>query len=206
MIRINLLSDGKKSVTRKKRASVKLLPAAEDRSRVLLTGAVLLGLLAYGIVYWIKDRQVKMEEGRVAAAEIEVQRLQAIIKEVEDFKAKKAALEHKIEVITQLKQNQQGPVRIMDMVSRALPELLWLDRLELSTSNLVLTGQALNTNAVAAFMDNLDDNPEFQEPVLRDVRQQGQAQLYSFVVAAGYSLAAPAAAAKSDAAAPTGAN
>lgn len=206
MIRINLLSDGKKSVTRKKKAAVKLLPAAEDRSRVLLSGALLLGLLAYGIVYWIKDRQVKEEEGKVAAAEVEVQRLQAIIKEVEDFKAKKGELEHKIEVITQLKQNQQGPVRIMDMVSRALPELLWLDRLELSGSNLVLTGQALNTNAVAAFMDNLDDNPEFQEPVLRDVRQQGQAQLYTFVVAAGFSLRPPASEAKSGEAQPVGAN
>lgn len=204
MIRINLLSDGKKSVTRKKRPAVKLLPAAEDRSRVLLTGAVLLSLFAYGVLFWIKDRQVKAEEGRVATAEIEVQRLQAIIKEVEDFKAKKAGLEHKIEVISQLKQNQQGPVRIMDMVSRALPELLWLDRLELSASNLVLTGQALNTNAVAAFMDNLDDNSEFQEPVLRDVRQQGQAQLYSFVVAAGYSITGPAAATKAGEGSSTG--
>ena len=44
-----------------------------------------------------------------------------MIKEVEEYKAKKAELEHKIEVINDLKHNQRGPVQIMDQVSARCP-------------------------------------------------------------------------------------
>ena len=186
MIRINLLSDGKKTVTRKKKAPMKVLPQGADLARLLLLGAVVLGLTPFGVVYYVKKKTIENKTALVQAAEVEVQRLQAIIKEVEQFKAKKAELEHKINVISQLKQNQRGPVRLMDLVSRSLPELLWLDRLSVAGNNVTLTGQAFNTNAVASFMDNLDQAPELTEPILRETRQAGT--VYSFTISVGYSL------------------
>ena len=186
MIRINLLSDGKKTVTRKKKAPMKVLPQGADLARLLLLGALVLGLTPFGVVYYVKKKTIENKTALVQAAEVEVQRLQAIIKEVEQFKAKKAELEHKINVISQLKQNQRGPVRLMDLVSRSLPELLWLDRLSVAGNNVTLTGQAFNTNAVASFMDNLDQAPELTEPILRETRQAGT--VYSFTISVGYSL------------------
>ena len=186
MIRIHLLSDGKKTVTRKKKAPMKVLPQGADLARLLLLGALVLGLTPFGVVYYVKKKTIENKTALVQAAEVEVQRLQAIIKEVEQFKAKKAELEHKINVISQLKQNQRGPVRLMDLVSRSLPELLWLDRLSVAGNNVTLTGQAFNTNAVASFMDNLDQAPELTEPILRETRQAGT--VYSFTISVGYSL------------------
>jgi Tfp pilus assembly protein PilN len=192
MIRINLLSDGKKTVTRKKKAAMKVVPEGRELGRLLLFATLILGLLPFGVVWYVKKKTIEAKQNEVAANDIEIERLQAIIKEVEDFKAKKAALEHKIEVITQLKQNQQGPVRLMDIVSRSLPELLWLDRMTVSASEVTIAGQAFNTNAVASFMDNLDQAPELSEPILRETRQAGP--VYSFTITVGYSMRPQAAA------------
>ena len=43
-----------------------------------------------------------------------------------------------VAVINELKSNQRGPVRVMDYISRALPELLWLDRIKMNASNMTL--------------------------------------------------------------------
>ena len=57
----------------------------------------------------------------------EAQKLESAINAVNDFQKKKDSLQKRIDLINQLKQNQKGPVRIMDQVSRDLPDLVWLD-------------------------------------------------------------------------------
>ena len=69
-------------------------------------------------------------------------------------------------------------------MSDALPQLTWLTRMEVNQSNLRLTGQAFNTNAIAQLIENLDRVAEFQEPVLRDTTQRSG--LYSFVIECQY--------------------
>jgi type IV pilus assembly protein PilN len=105
---------------------------------------------------------------------------------VEEFKRKQADLERKIEVITNLKNQQTGPVRVMDAVSRALPELLWLERMSVSGSQIRLAGKAFNVNAISNFIENLDKIPEFKEPRVQQVRERGD--VYQFTVDVPYSL------------------
>ena len=108
----------------------------------------------------------------IAEAEKEVEELSSVIKEVDDYKAKKTELERKIKVIGDLKLNQRGPVKVMDNISRSLPELLWLDHLTMSASTIEIDGRAFNTNAVANFIENFDKVPEFGEPTLKDARSR----------------------------------
>ena len=145
-----------------------------------------LGLLGY----WLYLRnEVKERDVAIAEAQREVDELAQVLQEVEDYKAKKAKLEHKIQVINELKRNQWGPVRIMDQISNSLPELLWLDRMTLASNNIELHGRAFNTNQVAAFIENLGKVPEFQEPRLRDTAKQGP--VYQFVITFNFSAAPP---------------
>jgi type IV pilus assembly protein PilN len=111
-----------------------------------------------------------------------------VIKEVDDYKSKKAELERKIGIINDLKANQRGPVRVMDYVSRALPELLWLDQMIMKGDSIHLEGRAFNTNAVANFIDNLDKVPEFDEPTLKSNELQ-QGGVYKFVINLNFSFA-----------------
>ncbi len=121
-----------------------------------------------------------------------MEELKQVIQEVEDYKIKKAELERKIDVINGLKANQRGPVQIMDQVSRALPELLWLNNLDVTPTTIDLRGSAFNMSAVANFIDNLDKVDEFAEPILNDATQKAargaRSEIYDFKVNLGYSF------------------
>lgn len=188
MIRINLLAEGKRPVAvRRTRTSA---PVQHEWAIWCLVGAVLLGILVLGGWWWKLNRQIVNNRQEIARAEEEVRELEAIIKEVEEYKLKKAELEHKISVIKQLKENQRGPVRVMDAISKALPELLWIDRMQVGASNITLVGRAFNSNAVANFIENLDRVADFQEPVLRDLQERGPVYVYTIVF--NYSYLRPA--------------
>jgi Tfp pilus assembly protein PilN len=151
---------------------------------------------------------VKTRDTQIAAAQREVDELAQVLQEVEEYKAKKAKLEHKINIINELKRKQWGPVRIMDQISNSLPELMWLDSMQMQGNNIEVHGKAFNTNQIAAFIENLGKVPEFQEPRLRDTSKQGP--VYSFVITFNFSIveppapAAPGEAPAAAAAAPAG--
>jgi type IV pilus assembly protein PilN len=183
MIKINLLSEGKRpAAVRKARAA----GAVRDLALWMLLLGALLGVLAAAGYWWYLNGKLKEKQEEVAQVQKEVDALQAVIKEVEDFKKKKKNLADKIAVINELKSNQRGPVRVMDYISRALPELLWLDRLKMNASSIEIDGRAFNPNAVANFMDNLDKVPEFKEPVLKDTNAEGN--VYRFSITFDYSF------------------
>jgi type IV pilus assembly protein PilN len=101
------------------------------------------------------------------------------IKKVEQLEARREALRHKINVINELKRNQQGPVRILDEVSRALPELVWLTKLTLKGNEVAVSGNAMDENAVANYISNLDASPFFDEPLLKNLAR-GRGDTFSF--------------------------
>ncbi|HVR06950.1 MAG TPA: PilN domain-containing protein [Thermoanaerobaculia bacterium] len=188
MIKINLLSEGKRpAAVRKARTPG---AASQDVAMWMLLVGAFVGVLAAAGYWWYQNTKLKEKQDEVVQEQKEVDALQAVIKEVEDFKRKKKNLADKIAVINELKSNQRGPVRVMDYISRALPELLWLDRLKMNASSIEIEGRAFNPNAVANFMDNLDKVPEFKEPVLKDTSAQGNG-VYKFFVTFDYSFAPP---------------
>lgn len=190
MIKINLLSEGKRPAAVRRTRPASFLESENIALWALLVAVLLVGALPAAAWWWVTDRQVAENDERIAEQQREVDELAAIIAEVEEFKATQAELEHRIEVIEQLRRNQRGPVQVMDHISRALPELLWLDRMEMRGGNITLAGRAFNSNAVASFLENLDQVAEFQEPTLRDL-QEGREGIYSFSVGFGFAFAPP---------------
>lgn len=183
MIRINLLAEGKRpaAVRKARKPATSFLEGENIALWLLLATVLLVGVLPSAVWWWMKSSEVESNRQQIAAAQREVDELAAIIKEVEEYKAKQAELEHKIAVINDLRRNQRGPVQVMDAISRALPELLWIDRMSMNASQISLSGRAFNPNAIAAFGENLDQVPEFQEPILQDMRAQGEVYTYSLV-------------------------
>jgi len=187
MIKINLVGERKRPVAPSP-ASVSGLEGS-DLGNWALLGFVLLGVIvALGHMLYLNGK-IDDKETEVAEAQKEVDELEPYIREVEEFKARKVELERKVAVINQLKENQRGPVKVMDYVSRALPELMWLTKMDVGPTTITISGEAFNTNAVANFIENLDRVPEFQEPILRDTQQRGQ--IYTFVIAFNYSFQTP---------------
>lgn len=185
MIKINLLSEGKRPAAVRKKSAAKL--EGQDIGQYMLLAGIVIGLLALAGAWWLQSQKTADKQQEVAAAQREVDQLASVIKEVEDYKAKKAELERKIGIINDLKANQRGPVRVMDYISRALPELLWLDSMSMKPDSISVEGRAFNTNAVANFIDNLDKVPEFDEPTLKttDLQPGG---IYKFRIDFSYSF------------------
>ncbi len=187
MIKINLLSEGRRPVAAKE--PKKPVTANVDQASLALVALFALALLVALGHNFLLGRAVGEKKAEIAEAQREVDELAPIIREVEEFKARRAELERKVFVITDLKQRQHGPVQIMDHVSRSLPELLWLQKMEVLPNKILLTGQAFNTNAVANFIENLDLVAAFKEPVLKDTRFDKE--VYEFKIEFNYSFAPP---------------
>ena len=182
MIKINLLSEGRQKVTKTRTVAKSNL--ASEPANLWLVIILVVGLLVITGRYFMLSSEISEKGAEIAAVQKEVDELRPIILEVEQFEARKAELEHKISVINTLKENQRGPVEIMDQISKALPEMLWLTRMQLRGNAVTVNGQAFNTNAVANFLDNLDHVEGFAEPVLKDAAVRGRTGvgLFNFVV------------------------
>ncbi len=192
MIKINLLAEGKRPVVARRARQPLGGGGGPELANVALIAAIVLGLLVAGGWWLLLDQRIKKRDKEIAVAQKEVDELAQVIKEVEEYKAKKAELERKIGVINTLKDNQRGPVQIMDDVSRALPELLWLTGMDVGPATINLRGTAFNMSAVANLIDNLDKVEAFNEPILQDYTQRsqrGRSEIYDFKLNLGYSFA-----------------
>ncbi len=181
MIRINLLSEGRRPVVaRKAKASLSL--GGQDPNNILIIAGCVLGALVVGAWWYRLNSEFNEMQRRVRAAQVRYDELRPIIKQVDDFKKNSEDLERKVEIIKDLKRKQEGPVHVMDMVSRSIPELLWLDDMSVVGTTLSLRGKAFNTNAVAAFIENLGNVAEFEEPDPKNIQIGGRAgtEVYNF--------------------------
>jgi len=176
MIKINLLVEAR--AEKVARAPLLAFGAAKINNYIIL-GLVVIGLGFVGLRYWRLSSKLADIKAEIVNNQREYDRLKPIIAEVEAFKKKNAELKHKIEVIEKLKENQFGPVRVMDEVSKALPDLVWLTNMGLNGNVLTLQGQALNENAVANFIANLTASPFFAEPSLR-IMSQNERGVFTF--------------------------
>ncbi len=187
MIKINLISEAPTAaVSRKKRPEFSL--GAKQGDIILVT--VLAIAVAVSGTWWfiLKSKRADLKETQRQKT-VERDELQPFIDKVEELEAKRALLKRKVDVINDLKNKQRGPVRIMDEISRALPELIWLTKLELSGNNIKLTGEAMDENAVANYYSNLDASPFFEEPEVKDLSRRQED--FSFSLSAVFTYEPP---------------
>lgn len=187
MIRINLLTEARAAAARKKTG---LVPTGARLNNLILLGGVAMGLLYIGVMALILTSSSRHLDEEIAKAQEEVARLRSIIDEVKGYEIKKASLEAKIQLINNLKTNQRGPVRLMDEISRALPDLVWLTELTVAGNQVTLKGRTLSPNAVATYLENIKKSPFFAEPVFRNLgREAGSQGLYVWEMTLTFTIA-----------------
>src|SRR5712692_11684857 len=148
---------------------------------MLVVAGIAIGVVVGGGWWVIEKNKLSTRREEVAAKTREAQRLESIIKEVEEYQRRKDSLQKRIDLINQLKQTQKGPVKIMDRVSQDLPDLVWLDRMNMSGGAITINGRGLNPNAIANFVENIKNDPLFEEPDLSSLAQTSVVPLvYSF--------------------------
>jgi type IV pilus assembly protein PilN len=75
--------------------------------------------------------------------------------QVDQFQQRKSILENKVLVIEQLRLAQKSPVHMMDEISKALPDFVWLTSMDEVKGALRFQGQSNSLAAVADFISGL---------------------------------------------------
>ncbi len=166
MIRINLLEQRRPEQGEKKA----VLPA----DRMAVAGIVAVIVLTAGFIGWrwyaLNSRLSELKQ-EISRAEQERKELAKALQAVDEYQAKKDALQKRVELISDLKRKQKVPVHLLDQVSRQLPDYLWLERLAEQEGRVEIVGKATTFNAVSNFYNNLKNSPWFTDVVLGNTRQ-----------------------------------
>lgn len=184
MIRINLLA-GDRGVAVKK----KIGGAVTAAQRVTIAAALILlaTVMIVGWWFWSLRQQGQRLEADIARAEIEANQLRSVLASVQKFEARKAQLQQRVTLIEQLRRGQQGPVHILDEVSKALPDRLWLVSMSQRGAEFTIAGQTTSLTALSDFVANLEASKWFKRPVEivdSTVEQTGNGDLVRFSVKA----------------------
>ncbi len=184
---------------------INLLPAREARRRLVLRRqlqvAVVVVVAAIGGGVWgymaqnsnleahQQELQVSYEQAealKLGVGEEEVKRLEEVIKEVQQFETKQAALDKKVGAIEDIKTTQRRPARLLADISRSLPEQVWLVSIKETATGIQISGKSFDHVGIAAFMENLERSPSFGNVELVESKSellQGR-QVLAFTVVA----------------------
>jgi Tfp pilus assembly protein PilN len=171
LIKINLVREGRAVRGAGAVTGMPTAAGATGANNGLVIAGLVLGVLIAGAWWYIEKRTLADRQETVAQKQAEADRLQQIINEVAKYQKEKDSLKSRIELIKQLKQNQRGPVQLMDHVSQDLPDLVWLDKMSVSGGLVTIDGRGLNPNAIANFVENVKNDSMFEEPDLGNVTQ-----------------------------------
>lgn len=190
MIKINLVSEGKgpRSGGASAAAGAMTEAAPGDLNNKIVAALAIVGLLLAGAYWFIYNTKVNAKEATAVERRDEAQKLESIIAEVERFKQRKVRLEERINLINDLKRNQKMPVRVMDQISRNLPDLVWVDQMSVTGRTIELQGRALNENAIALFIEQVKNDPLFLEPNTKELTRQGNGNVFRYVMTFDYVL------------------
>ena len=159
MIRINLL--GVERQVKKKAI------AFDIGKQMTLACSLILVLAAAGIGYWyyaLQQRSAQVDAD-IARAQQEQLRLQSIIREVAQFDAQRAQLQQRVQLIEQLRSGQSIPVQLLDVVSKSIPDMLWLTNMEQKGNDVTIEGNSTTLIALSDFVGNLGTSPLLQKPI-----------------------------------------
>jgi type IV pilus assembly protein PilN len=98
----------------------------------------------------------------IASTQADLEKYEAIAKQVNKMKQDLKRLEEKMDIIVQLEANRTGPVRFMDALTEVVvADKMWLTSLNESGGNMELRGMATDNKIVADFMTRLENLPIF---------------------------------------------
>jgi type IV pilus assembly protein PilN len=204
MIRINLMP----------RAEARRQAARQRDKQVAILIAVVLAVIVLATEFMTR-RDANRTQRLADEYQAELAQLSQKHNAAIQLERKRKELESKLATIKLLERQRTGPVHVLDDLSSATPEQLWLTEMREAGGSMTILGRGLDNQTIALFMRNLAASRYFSNVDLVESKQveEGQAKLKEFsirtnVVYAGRALPAPADASKDagDGDAPPGVN
>ena len=158
MIRINLSGADRPTKKRKAAGGGGGAPSTPGAVQAYLLLGIFLGgalLVCLGLFFYVSG-QIRDLDSKIATAEERQRQLQEIKRQVDALEVKRATFQRKVDLIERLKAEQSGPVHMLDEVSKALPDFVWLTNLDQSGPTIRFAGQSNGLTSVADFISALE--------------------------------------------------
>jgi type IV pilus assembly protein PilN len=178
---------------------INLLPVRQTKKREtvqqqLLAFAGVIVATIIGCIVWTayNSNVAAQRRDQIAERRKELQQLDKIIGEVNEFTAKKKELEEKLQIIDSLKKGKTGPVRALDDLATEIPNRVWLTKLDEKSGTVTMEGLAVDHEDVSAFMKALQKSKYYSNIVLQFSKEKKDSgsSLYEFKIACNVNYAA----------------
>lgn len=150
MIRINLLplKETERAIGRRQQMSLVALGVA-------------IALLIMIVPFIIQGRRLAVLDGETEQVNREIQQLNQQVREVREIDRLKVEVQTKLRIIQDLNAKRVGPSRVLDDLSGATPDNLWLIDFNEVNGQATITGLALDNETIARFMQQMQGSPYF---------------------------------------------
>lgn len=159
MIKVNLLREPAGDKKRRR--------AGKGISGANLIGLGVAALLLIAVFLWFYLVSSSVGELRVQAAGLRSERdsLAQVTQQLQAAQEQKRRLDERVALIERLRNNQRGPVRLMNHVLNSLPNepSLWLTSLAQQEGTVAIEGRAFDVPSIADFIARLEAGELFRE-------------------------------------------
>jgi type IV pilus assembly protein PilN len=172
---------------------INLMPRAEARRRagrqrarravLVIASTVACVIVASELITRARLRDV---EHALRASQGEVAELERMSQEARELDRARAELAAKLATIQVLERRRSNVVRMLEDLSEAAPEKLWLTEMRESGGDLTIAGRGLDDQTIATFLESLEGSASFSQVDLVETKQveEGQAKLKEFAIRA----------------------
>lgn len=182
MIRINLLAERKQK--KQKKAEIPLAGEGKKGPAFLTLLAIVTGaaVLVMGIAFLLLKSQVSDLKSEYAANQAKIADFKKKIEEVKKYEVLNKAIQKKATLIETLKKNQSIPVKLLDDISKLLPDGVWLTMVSFNNPDVKIEGVGFTNMDVVAFVENLKRSPGYSDVYLEETKQATveKTEVYNF--------------------------
>jgi len=178
MIRINLLKPETKDI---KEPVVAAGTTEEGGKKAPNLGNLVFLLLVIGLgaFYFFQKKAFDRENALLATARQEKNQLSYVEEALQKQQAARESLNKKITLIESLNAQRDLAPRLMDELSRRLPEWVWLNEVTYDDKGVQIKGRALSNNLIADYIGGLEASPQLMNVNLVSSQQRtSQADQY----------------------------
>ena len=160
MIRINLMAA--------ERGRTKRRLGIEPGQRVTLAcGAIFVVVVA--IMVWqllaVRGETARLDD-QLRVVEQDLASMSDVVQRRNEFETQSAELARRVALIENLREGQGGPVRMLDQVSRSLPDGVWLTELRQEGADIIVQGRATSLTLLSDLVVALESSGYFALPVV----------------------------------------
>ena len=159
MIRINLLKPESKDI----REQVTTPGVAEEGSKKgpnIGSLIFLILVIGLGALFFFQQKAFKREQALLDTAKREKAELQYVEAKLEEQRTARESLNLKITLIESLNAQRDIAPRLLDELSRRLPEWVWLTEIVYDAKGIQIKGRALSNNLIADYISGLEASPQ----------------------------------------------